>query len=833
MNRKYRILFTFLFVSFFVNPIYTYATLRQSQYLSALPEKLKISDESNEYWYYIQNALNYKADGNDNEAHRVGYYISSRGNKDETVKALHLYMSGDKNLQLWKLVASPTSGQYYLINKATGNKLGVGSSPLDSKRYYTTSTTETPFSIDLCEENNHYVVMKSNGGTALLGAWVGGEFYDGSSPYNTPPLASETPELPVIGPRGWIFIPETEVNERYPQLSTETETHWYHIKSVTRQGQSIADNATMDNVLTLSKEADIGAQWWKFVKKTNVSNICDSVYIINKSTGKYFNGTTTSEEPVAYVLQHLLRSDVNQFRIIPSLGKQGVSVTEDGNLSITSTALPCGWNSDYAFRITKQAIEEYPEEPEMSFFERNIDIASKQTKSMVNGISNVGWNINCHPVAGTSSGGRTIAGPYDWRSGFFSGNLWYLYELTNDSYWKDKALTWTNSLEKLKTFTGNHDLGFMIYCSFGNAYRLNPNDKIRYESILVESAQSLSKRYNSVTKCIESWDSRASWHVPSTTWQFPVIIDNMMNLELLFAASKISGNQSFYNIAVNHADKTLENHVRPDYSSYHVVDYDTNTGAVKDRATCQGYSDNSTWSRGQAWGIYGFTMVYRETKEPKYLTTACGMVDFFLNHPNLPEDKIPYWDFNAGQAGYTPEGNSKANVYTDEYRDASAGAVVASALFELYEFTKKEEYISSAIKMLESLSSDEYQAKLGQNGNFVIKHCVGSIPHGGEIDVPLVYADYYYLEALLRYQEILKQGSGISNTKESNYKTWVDFSGAIHIKGKLTNVNVSVYNIQGIKVYSNKVTENSLQIESLSHGVYILQIGTEIVKIII
>ncbi len=809
---------------------------------SKLPVELKIStDEVNEYWYYIQNSLNYLADSNDNEPHRVGYYISSRGNSNEYVKALHLYISGDKALQLWKIVQSPVSGQYFLVNKATKNKLGLGSGTgYKTDRYYTTSVSGTPFAINLCEGSNDYVTLTGNGGSALLGAWVGGEFYNGTAPYNTPPIVSEFPELPVLGPRGWIFIPETEVNERYPSLSTETEAHWYHIKSVTKQGQSITDNAA-GNTLILTEEADIDSQWWKFVKKAGASAICDSVYIINKATGRYLNGTKTSTEPMCYVLQHLLRSDVNQFRLIPSLGKQGISVTAEGMISATSTRLPGGWNSDYAFRITKQTKEEYPEETEKSFFERNIDFAAKQTKLMVSGITSVGWNLSCHPVSGNASGGRVLGGPYDWRSGFFSGNLWYLYELTGNSYWKNNALKWTHSLEGLKTFTGNHDLGFMVYCSFGNANRLDPSDRMWYESVLVESAQSLSRRYNSVTQCIESWNSRDSWHVPKTTWQFPVIIDNMMNLELLFAASKISGNSAYYDIAVNHANKTMENHVRADYGSYHVVDYDTSTGAVKDRATCQGYSDNSTWARGQAWGIYGFTMVYRETKDPKYLTTACGMVDYFLNHPNLPEDMIPYWDFNVGQPGYVNEWpvkeanfpKSLSEFPMSKYRDASAGAIVASALFELYEFTKKEEYLASAIKMIESLASPEYQATYGQNGNFILKHSVGSIPHGGEIDVPLVYADYYFLEALLRYQKVLQQSNEVKNPLKDDYDVWVEHGREIHLRGDFFDTEVSVYDIQGTKVYSNKFTGGSLQIGMLSKGMYILKIGNKTQKIII
>ncbi|GHT72080.1 glucuronyl hydrolase [Bacteroidia bacterium] len=341
---------------------------------------------------------------------------------------------------------------------------------------------------------------------------------------------------------------------------------------------------------------------------------------------------------------------------------------------------------------------------------------------------------------------------YDWTPGFFPGTLWYLYELTGEDHWKAEAVKWTESLEPLKTFTGHHDLGFMMYCSYGNAYRLDPNEK--YKEILVESANSLSTRFNPVTRTIKSWNYRKAWN-DTIEWFYPVIIDNMMNLEMLFFASKVTGDKKYYDIAVSHANTTIKNHLRSDYSSYHVVDYDTISGTVKCQATCQGYSDNSTWARGQAWGIYGFTMMFRETGDSVYLNVAKKMTDWYLKTPNLPADKVPYWDFNAGQAGYEPEGTSKAKMITEKYRDASAAAVVASALFELGEFTKNEVYLKTAVDMVHTLSSPAYRAILGQSGNFILMHSVGSIPHGAEIDVPLVYADYYFIEALVRYKRML------------------------------------------------------------------------------
>ncbi len=380
----------------------------------------------------------------------------------------------------------------------------------------------------------------------------------------------------------------------------------------------------------------------------------------------------------------------------------------------------------------------------------NIRFAEKQTDLM---LQQVGEPKNNYPRTTNQKGELATTGIYDWTPGFFPGTLWYLYELTGKDYWKEKATQWTISLEKLKTFTGHHDLGFMMYCSYGNAYRLDTNEE--YKNILIESAGSLSTRFSPVTGTIKSWNYRKAWN-DTTEWFYPVIIDNMMNLEMLLFASKITGDKKYYDIAVTHANTTIKNHLRPDYSSYHVVDYDTITGMVKDQATCQGYSDNSTWARGQAWGIYGFTMMYRETSDPEYLKTAIGMADWYLNHPNLPEDKIPYWDFNIGQTGYTPEGNSHAKKVTTPYRDVSAGAIVTSALFELGGHTKNEKYTQTAIAMLKTLSSPAYRAPLGDNADFILMHSVGSIPHGGEIDVPLVYADYYFMEALLRYRNYLK-----------------------------------------------------------------------------
>jgi uncharacterized protein YyaL (SSP411 family) len=225
----------------------------------------------------------------------------------------------------------------------------------------------------------------------------------------------------------------------------------------------------------------------------------------------------------------------------------------------------------------------------------------------------------------------------------------------------------------------------------------------------------------------------------------------MMNLELLFYASKVSGDKKFYDLSVKHADTSLKNHFRDDFGTYHVVDYDPNTGEVRSKETAQGWSDNSTWARGQAWGIYGYTMTYRETGNKDYLNAAVKAADFFLK--NLPGNLIPVWDFNVGQDGFMPKPRSNASQFSEKLKDASAGAIFCSALFELSEHTGNSKYYDTAVRILTQLASSAHRAKLGENANFLMMHCVGSIPHKSEIDVPLVYADYYFLEALVRYKK--------------------------------------------------------------------------------
>jgi unsaturated chondroitin disaccharide hydrolase len=357
----------------------------------------------------------------------------------------------------------------------------------------------------------------------------------------------------------------------------------------------------------------------------------------------------------------------------------------------------------------------------------NLDFAAKQYTSM---LENLTGNPNKFPRSVTDSGTINLVESNDWTSGFFPGSLWYLYEYTKDDIWKRKAELYTDWLSKEQYNTQTHDVGFMLNCSYGNGFRLiNTKD---YGKVLVQAAKSLSKRFRSVVGCIQSWGS-------NERWQFPVIIDNMMNLELLFNATKISGDSGFYRIAVTHANTTIKNHFRPEYSSFHVVNYDTLTGKVLAKNTAQGYSDQSAWARGQAWGLYGYTMTYRETQNKMYLKQAKHIADFILNNKNLPDDLVPYWDFDA------------PNI-PDEPRDVSAAAIICSALYELSSYLNDDgkKYKDAADKILISLSSPKYRADLNSNNDFILMHSVGSKPADSEVNVPLIYADYYFIEANLR-----------------------------------------------------------------------------------
>ncbi len=329
----------------------------------------------------------------------------------------------------------------------------------------------------------------------------------------------------------------------------------------------------------------------------------------------------------------------------------------------------------------------------------------------------------------------------DWCCGFLAGELWQMYQYSHDPFWREQAVSNTWPLERVKLHGGSHDLGFMVYNSFGKAWERTGEQS--YRDVVMTAARTLSKRFDERVGCIRSW----SWGTPDR-WQFAVIIDNMMNLELLFQASRISGDRQFYNMAVSHANATLKNHFRPDGSSYHVVDYNPADGSVIKRITHQGLFDESVWSRGQGWGLYGFTMCYRYTHDKAYLEQARKIARFWLSQPDMPEDRVPYWDMRdpAVKTGVGPAVDGGCP------RDASAAAIIASALYELALYVgegEAAEYREAADKMVHSLET-AYQPELQTQQGFLLLHSTGNYPAKDEIDVPINYADYYYLEALHR-----------------------------------------------------------------------------------
>lgn len=342
-----------------------------------------------------------------------------------------------------------------------------------------------------------------------------------------------------------------------------------------------------------------------------------------------------------------------------------------------------------------------------------------------------------NPVTIDRAGKVYYCGYADWRSGFFPGTVWQLYRLTGDETLLPAARKYTGAITEARHLTWHHDIGFIVNCSYGNALEIAPAEDDR--EAMITAAKSLCTRFREAPGVIQSWNvGNGSWQA-QRGWECPVIIDNMMNLELFFKATELSGDSTFYHTAVRHANRTLQEHFRADGSCYHVVDYSLADGSVRHRETAQGYAHESAWSRGQAWAIYGYTMCYRFTADRRYLDQALRTFRFMRDHPNTPADLIPYWDMDAPKI-------------PDEPRDASSAAIIASALYELsgYAPSQAAEAIAYADRIMESLSSPAYTAAPGANGRFVLMHSVGSIPHGSEIDVPLNYADYYYLEALVR-----------------------------------------------------------------------------------
>ena len=343
-----------------------------------------------------------------------------------------------------------------------------------------------------------------------------------------------------------------------------------------------------------------------------------------------------------------------------------------------------------------------------------------------------------------------------WTSGFFPGSLWLVYEYTGDGRFREMAERQTAKLNGITAMKTHHDIGFQVNSSFGNGYRLT--GKPEYLDMMRSAAVKLSQRFSPVVGCTRSWD-------PGKRWNYPVIIDNMMNLELLMTVSRLTGDGSLAAIAKTHSNTTMRNHFRDDFSTWHVVAYDEETGEVLKKQTSQGFCDDSAWSRGQAWGLYGYTMMYRESGDTAYLAQARGIASFIL--PLLPEDGIPEWDFNApGTAhamGMDAKGAPKPEVYKWKegdpvFRDSSAGAILASALIELSTYGDADGlYLSTAEKILRTLASPEYLAPEGENGNFLIRHGVTNLHGWSGVDIPLTYGDYYFLEALLKYRRLFQE----------------------------------------------------------------------------
>ena len=319
-----------------------------------------------------------------------------------------------------------------------------------------------------------------------------------------------------------------------------------------------------------------------------------------------------------------------------------------------------------------------------------------------------------------------------WCSGFYPGSLWFVYEYTGDEKFKDLALKYQAGLEPLRFRTDDHDIGFQLMCSYGNCLRLTGDNTC--VPVIIDGANSLATRFDPEVGCTRSWNN------PKYT--FPVIIDNMMNLELLLKAVELGGDDSLKNIALTHARTTIKNHFREDYSTFHLVDYNPETGEIIRQQTVQGYADDSAWARGQAWALYGYTMMYRFTKEQDMFNQAVNIAEYLL--PRLPEDCVPFWDYDAPDI-------------PNDVRDASSASLMASALIELSQYVDAEKsarYLDTAEKIISSLASDEYLVAEGEDYGFLLKHSTGNKNSDSEVDVPLTYADYYFLEALLRWRAL-------------------------------------------------------------------------------
>jgi len=432
---------------------------------------------------------------------------------------------------------------------------------------------------------------------------------------------------------------------------------------------------------------------------------------------------------------------------------------------------------------------------------QTLDFAFEQANRMTKSLS--GTQL---PNCLNASGALVLVPANNWTSGFFPGELWYLANYKKDASMQANAKKYTQLLVNQQYATNTHDLGFEMYCSYGNGLQIA--NVSGYKDVLVQSANSLQGRYSSVVGCMRSWDFG--------TYNYPVIIDNMMNLELMFWATRATGDSVYYKGAVSHALNTMKNHFRPDFSSYHLVDYNPSTGAVLKQQTVQGYSNSSSWARGQAWGLYGYTMCYNETKIPAFLNQAKHIAEYMLK--NLPPDYVAYYDFSDPAIPDVP-------------RDASAAAVTASGLLELYRLTNEISYMKTAEKILWNLASPQYLNAANESKNFLLKHSTGSKPSNSQVDVPLIYADYYFVEALCRYVKLKNTIAGVSeiNDLEKSISVFPNpFLNKITIQSSTLFDKVELMDITGKTLILSSFAKTNLMIlsnfEHLNTGFYVLKV---------
>lgn len=442
-------------------------------------------------------------------------------------------------------------------------------------------------------------------------------------------------------------------------------------------------------------------------------------------------------------------------------------------------------------------------------YSSNEDVLDHAEQKMRETLQELSYNPKLHPAHTDRETGQWVEeylGRERWTSGFFAGSVWYLYKLTGDPFWREHAVQWTQDLESEAYNTSDHDTGFRIFNSFGNAYKIE--ESRYYFKTTLQGAATLAKRYDPRIGAIKSWE----W-----VGNYPVIIDNLMNLELLFWSAEVVGRDEWHDIALAHAETSLKHHLRADGSTYHVVDF-TDSGSVNWKNTFQGYGAESVWARGQAWAVYGFTMIYRFTKETKFLDAAKASADYFIE--NLPEDFVPPYDF------LEPEPSVRT-------KDASAAAITASGLFELYTFTNNENYFNTAVEILESLSSDAYMTK-NSDISSILKR---STRQRGQGNLGTSYADYYFLESIVRYRE-LTDANFPAIEKESlffldqNYPNPFNNSTVIYYSiEEEGEVDLSIYNLAGRKVQTleNRFrSEGTYRIDfnasGLSSGVYLYRL---------